>query len=97
MPPPIAPSYGWLGYHWFTTLYVVPLIIILKHIKFSFLGILGKYSYEIFLVQMMVFYVINNFAIAWYPTYKIPFTIIEIILIPTLSYITIKLKKQYKI
>lgn len=94
---PIAPSFGWLGYHWFTTLYVVPLIMILKRIKFGFLGILGKYSYEIFLIQMMVFYVINNFAIAWYPTYKIHFTIIELILIVSLSYLIIKIKKHITI
>lgn len=94
---PIVPPFGWLGYHWFTTLYVVPLILVLKRINFGFLGILGKYSYEIFLIQMMVFYVINNFAIAWYPTYKMHFIIIELILIPTLSYLVIKIKKQVKI
>ena len=87
-------SWGWLGYHWYTVLYVVPLVLVLKKFRHRFLEYLGKYSYEIFIVQMMVFYTVNTFGIARYPTYSSIFRIIQLLLLITLSYITIKTKQR---
>lgn len=88
----ISPSYGWLGYHWFSTLFVVPFILAFKRIHSKLFKIIRKFSYEIFLIQMIVFYVINNFVIALYPTYEIPFRLIEFLLIILFSFVTIKIK-----
>ena len=87
-------SWGWHGYHWFTVLYVVPLVLVLRKVRHRFLEYLGKYSYEIFIVQMMVFYTVNTFGIARYPTYSSIFRIIQLLLLITLSYITIKIKQR---
>lgn len=51
----ITPPY-WKGYHWYTSLYVLIPIAILQRLHYSEIWkMAGKYSWQIFLLQMMCF------------------------------------------
>lgn len=51
----ITPPY-WNGYHWFSGFYVLLLIILFQKISFpEMLKMAGKYSWQLFLLQMMCF------------------------------------------
>lgn len=53
---------GWNGYHFYTSFYLLLLIPSVMKLSFDWLALIGKYSYEIFLLQLGYF-IIANFMI----------------------------------
>lgn len=51
---------GWPGYHCYEEFYILLLILFLKKIDYKLFRIAGKYSYEIFLIQMAFFAIITK-------------------------------------
>lgn len=85
----ISPSYEFDGFNFFTTFYSIPVILLLRKIDAKWLRTLGKYSYEIFLVQMAVLALMPSFGI----NSIIGLAMVRIGMIAIASFFFVKLKE----
>lgn len=87
----------WRYFHWCCYFFVIFLLVLLVNVLYKIGGAfteliktIGKYSYEIFLFQMLVFYLFPSDVNKW--TYLIATTLLSIV--PVLVYYKIKTKWQ---